>query len=183
MLKESPAPRIVQLSSSLHQTAPSSVAFESLAEINDDSMGPNALYARSKLANLIFTRWLAAHVLERGSRIYALATHPGAVHTEQQEQLKEAYGETVGGVMKAVTVPFMREPAQGCLSTLWAATDPEVEEKDLQGVYVTDPGQVGGETKQAQDDLLREKLWTLAQGLIKEKAGDDAFLDWTEVKA
>ncbi|EJD06578.1 NAD-binding protein [Fomitiporia mediterranea MF3/22] len=182
-LNESPAPRIVQLSSSLHKTAPSSVAFESLEEINDSSLGPNTLYARSKLANILFTRWLVAHVLEDGSRIYALATHPGAVHTEQQNQLKDAYGETVGGAMKAVAVPFMRSPDQGSLSTLWAATDPEVEQKGLHGAYVTDPGTVGGETKQAQNDMLADNLWTLAQGLIKEKAGEDAFLDWTEVKA
>ncbi|KAL5525795.1 hypothetical protein ACEPAG_7132 [Sanghuangporus baumii] len=181
MLKESPAPRIVQLSSSLHQAAPSSVAFESLEEINDESLGPNALYARSKLANLLFTRWLASRVLEEGSRVYALATHPGAVHTGQQNQLKDAYGETTGGILKTATVPFMRTPDQGSLSTLWAATSPEVEEKNLQGSYVTDPGSVGGETKQAQDDLLGEQLWTLAQKLIKEKAGEDAFLDWSTV--
>ena len=89
MLKEFPAPRIVQLSSSLHQTAPSSVAFESLEEINDESLGPNALYARSKLANLLFMHWLALHVLEKGSRIYTLATHPSAVHTDQQVEFKE----------------------------------------------------------------------------------------------
>ena len=144
MLKEFPAPHIVQLSSSLHQTAPSSVAFESLEEINDESLGPNALYARSKLANLLFIHWLALHVLEKESRIYTLATHPSAVHTDQQVQFKDAYGGTVGSILKGATAPFMRSQAQekGSLSTLWAATSPEVEEKNLQGVYVTDPGSV-----------------------------------------
>ena len=182
-LNESPAPRIVQLSSELHRTASSSTAFESLEEINDESIGANGLYARSKVANVLFTKWLASRVLEQGSRIYALATHPGAVHTGQQEQFKDAYGEMLGTALKSVTVPFMRSPEQGSLSTLWAATSPEVEQKNLQGVYVTDPEKVGGETKQAQDDALAGKLWTLSQKLIKEKAGNDAILDWTEVKA
>lgn len=181
-LGEFHAPRVVQLSSSLHLTAPSSVSFQSLEEINDESLGPNQLYARSKLANLLFTRWLGAHVLEPGSRIYAIATHPGAVHTEQQEQFKDAYGNLFGTIMKNVTIPFMRSPEQGSLSTLWAATSPEVAEKDLQAVYVTDPGKWGGESNQAKDENLRENLWNLAEKLIKEKAGQDAFLDWSAKK-
>lgn len=178
---ESPAPRIVQLSSELHKTASSSIAFESIDEINDESIGANGLYARTKLASLLFTRWLGSKVLEQGSRIYALATHPGAVHTAQQDQFKDAYGQSLGTAMKTVTVPFMRSPEQGSLSTLWAATSPEVEEKNLQGVYVTDPGSVGGETKQGQDDTLAENLWKLSQKLIKEKAGNDALFDWKKV--
>ncbi|KAI5122294.1 hypothetical protein M0805_002373 [Coniferiporia weirii] len=181
-LNEFPAPRIVQLSSSLHSSAPSSVSFTSLKEINDDSIGPSPLYGRSKLANLLFTRWLAAHVLEDGSRIYALATHPGVVQTQQQEQFKDAYG-VFGALLKTVAVPFMRAPEQGSLSTLWASTSQEVEKKNLQGAYITDPGKWGGESKQAQDEILRENLWNLSHKLIKEKAGEDAFLDWSDTKA
>ena len=105
------------------------------------------------------------------------------MNTGQQGQFRDAYGEKAGSALKAVTVPFVRSPEQGSLSTLWAATSPEVEQKNSQGVYVTDPGCVGGESKQAQDDLLGEKLWSLSQKLIKEKAGEDSFLDWTAVKA
>ena len=166
----------------MHQTAPSSVAFQSLEEINDESLGPNQLYSRSKLANLLFTRWLGTHVIEPGSRIYAIATHPGGVHTDQPEQLKEAYGKVFGTLMKAVFVPFMRSPDEGSLSTLWAATSPEIEEKNLQGVYVTDPGKWGGESSQAKDEKLRDNLWNLAQHLIQEKAGQDALLDWSARK-
>ncbi|THH10036.1 hypothetical protein EW145_g1596 [Phellinidium pouzarii] len=182
-LNEFPAPRIVQISSSLHLTASSSIKFASLEEVNDESIGPNALYARSKLANILFTRWLAAHVFERGSRIYALATHPGAVATGQQDQLKDAYGTLVGGMIKGVVTPILRQPEQGSLSTLWAATSEEIEEKDLQGVYITDPGEWGGESKQSQDEILRENLWSLSHKLIQEKAGEDAFLDWSDANA
>lgn len=115
------------------------------------------------------------------ARIYAIATHPGGVHTDQPDQLKEAYGKIFGTLAKAVTVPFMRAPDQGSLSTLWAATSPEVEAKHLQAVYVTDPGKWGGETDQAKDETLRENLWTLAEKLIKERAGEDAFLDWAQI--
>lgn len=164
--------------------APSSTKFASFDEMNDDSLGPNQLYGRSKLAVILFTRFgLVNKVLTPSAsgekpRIYAIATHPGAVHTGQQDQFKEAYGNVFGTIMKTVTVPFMRAPEQGSLSTLWAATSDEVEKKDLQGVYVTDPGKWGGETSQAQNEELGENLWNLAHTLIKEKAGADALLDW-----
>jgi hypothetical protein len=49
------------------------------------------------------------------------------VHTAQQDQLKEAYGETFGTVMKHVVIPFMRNPEQGSLSTLYAATSDDID--------------------------------------------------------
>ncbi|KLO17179.1 NAD-binding protein [Schizopora paradoxa] len=186
LLNQAPAPRIVQLSSSLHLTAPSSIQFASLEEINDDSLGANALYARSKLANLLYARFgLAKGVLEKGpgaGRIYALATHPGAVATEQQDQFKDAYGQLFGTLLKTATIPFMRNPEQGSLSTLWAATSPDVEMMNLNGEYITDPGKWGGESDQGKDWQLADNLWKLSTELISQKAGEDALLDWTGVK-
>jgi len=186
LLSESPAPRIVQLSSSLHLTASSSIQFTSLDEINDESLGANALYARSKLANLLYARFgLAKGALQKGpgaGRIYALATHPGAVQTEQQDQFKDAYGQLFGTLIKAATIPFMRNPEQGSLSTLWAATSPEVEMLSLNGEYITDPGKWGGESEQGKDWQLADNLWKLSTELVSQKAGEDALLDWSEVK-
>ena len=65
-------------SSSLHATAPSGVKFESKEEINED-LGPNNLYARSKLANLLYARYLAKEVANEP--VYINAIHPGAVKT------------------------------------------------------------------------------------------------------
>lgn len=186
LLSDSPSPRVVQLSSSLHLTAPSSIQFASLEEINDEGLGANALYARSKLASLLYARFgLAKGVLQTGAgagRIYALATHPGAVHTGQQDQFKDAYGQLAGTLIKAVTVPFMRSPEEGSLSTLWAASSPDVEMHNLNGEYITDPGKWGGESEQGKDWQLADNLWKLSTELVKEKAGEDALLDWSEVK-
>jgi len=70
--------RVVFTSSSLHATAPSGVKFESKEEINED-LGPNNLYARSKLANLLYARYLAKEVANEP--VYINAIHPGAVKT------------------------------------------------------------------------------------------------------
>lgn len=47
-------PRIVMLSSELHRTAPGTTKFASIKEVytNDEELGPNQLYSRSKLAVL-----------------------------------------------------------------------------------------------------------------------------------
>jgi hypothetical protein len=118
---------------------------------NEQNLGPNQLYARTKLAVLLFVKYglVERVIVPNNDRIWAAATHPGAVsgspavhrylrgflirssfwqvHTGQQDQFKEAYGETFGTVMKHVVIPFMRNPEQGTLSTLYAATSEDVE--------------------------------------------------------
>lgn len=96
----------------------------------------------------------------------------------------EAFGYLPGLALKYLTMPFMRTPEGGSLSTLWAAVAPDVEDKekygDMNGAYITDPGKVGGETNQADDKQLAENVWTLCEKLIKEKLGADALYSWGE---
>jgi len=143
-------------------------------------MGANALYARTKLVLILLTKYgLVERVLEpNGDKIFAVTTHPGAVHTGQQDQFKEAYGPVLGTLMKSVVVPFMRSPEQGSLSTLWAATSPEVVRNGWQGCYFTGPGELGKESSQASDEQLGTNLWELSEKLVKEKLGADALLPW-----
>lgn len=76
--KEQGEARVVFTSSSLHMTAQSGIKFESKEEINED-LGPNNLYARSKLATLLYARQLAKKVANES--VYINAIHPGAVKT------------------------------------------------------------------------------------------------------
>jgi len=183
--KQTPAPRIVCMSSSLHSAAPSDVRFASVDEINTD-IGPVGLYARSKLANLLFVKYgLLERVLDPArDRILALATHPGAVHTGQQDQFKEAYGTVIGTVMKHTVTPFMRDAKQGCLSMLWAGTSEDVEHDPSKwnGKYITDPGQTTQESDMACDPELGKNLWILSEQLVRDKLGAAALLPWDEVK-
>jgi len=178
------APRIVTISSELHRTAPSNVQFLTPSEITEESkdLGPNKLYSRSKLANILFTKYgLVERVIKpNNDRIFALAVHPGAVHTGQQDQFKEAYGGVLGSLMKNIVTPFMRSADEGSLSTLWAATSDDVEKNDWQGCYFKDPGTLGKETKQASDPKLGENLWNLSNQLVKEKLGEDGLLPWNK---
>lgn len=92
---DAPAPRIVAMSSELHKTAPASVKFASTAEVytNEQELGPNALYARTKLAVLLNIKYglVERVIVPNGDRIWAAATHPGAVHTDQQVSASGAF--------------------------------------------------------------------------------------------
>ncbi|KZT72097.1 NAD(P)-binding protein, partial [Daedalea quercina L-15889] len=177
------APRIVAVSSELHRALATTVKFSSLDEINTD-LGAEGLYARSKLANILFIKYgLVERVLRpTRSRIIAIATHPGAVHTTQQDQFKDTFGTVVGTMMKHLTIPFMRNPEQGSLSTLWAATSEEVDEDPAKwnGHYITDPGQLSEESRSAQSPELGKNLWGLSELIVRRQLGPDALLPWDE---
>ncbi|KAL0635723.1 hypothetical protein Q9L58_005358 [Maublancomyces gigas] len=172
--KESNEARIVLQSSDLHRMSPSSVKFASLDEINTD-IGPAYLYNRSKLAQILFVRALVRR-LESGALggganagIYANATHPGAVSTEQQKQAEEAYG-VAGKVAVAAGRPFMKDPiTDGPLPALFAATSPDVVKENITGQYIVPPGKVTAPSSQAQDDEMGERLWHLSEQLLNDK--------------
>lgn len=68
--------RIVNMASNAHQSAPSGTKFAEAAELNVDS-GPMALYGRSKLANILYSRYLNRHLTSAHPNILVNATHPG----------------------------------------------------------------------------------------------------------
>ena len=124
--------RVVNLTSNLHQTASSDIRFANFAELNTD-LGPNGLYARTKLAMLLWTKWFTEHNTS-GSPIMN-AVHPGVIRTEQQDAAAEAYG-TVAKLLKPIVSPAFADTWDGCVSTLYAATSPEILEKDIKGAYI-----------------------------------------------
>ncbi|KAI0333141.1 NAD-binding protein [Cubamyces sp. BRFM 1775] len=180
----SPGPRIVTLTSNVHRSAPASTAFAAPAEVCADAgLSAMALYARSKLAVALFAKFgLAERVFtqprDRDRGISAVTLHPGIVHTDQLDQLKDAYGLVVGSVLKYLTLPLAQRPAQGCLSVVWAATAAEVDRNGWSGRYLDGVGQLAEPSKLAQDPELGRNLWVLSEQLVKEKLGPDALLPW-----
>lgn len=136
--------RLVFQSSDLHRAPLSSTTFTSLTEINTD-IGPNSLYARTKLAQILFTRAIVRrmHNNEPGFQSpkyqgpFVNAVHPGGVSTDQQEQAVDAYG-TKGKIGVAAVRPFLKDPVdQGCRPALFAATSEAVVKEGIQGQYVS----------------------------------------------
>ncbi|KAI9695481.1 MAG: hypothetical protein M1820_008583 [Bogoriella megaspora] len=186
LLQSTPDSRLVLQSSDLHRgISASEVSFENLAEINRD-IGATKLYARTKLAQILFVRTLARRAekgefgFESRDRPWMNATHPGAVSTDQQEQAIEAYGKPGKVGVKAVR-PFMKDPIdEGCRSALFAATSEKVAKEGTQGQYyrqqIVPDCKVTEPNKLAQDEALGEKLWKLTEQILSEKLGSLPYM-------
>ena len=157
----------------------SNPSFDSLAEVNTD-IGAMPLYARTKLAQILLVKFmhrLKSDVnnklgLKAGQAPWILATHPGAVVTDQQEQAIEAYG-TMGKLGVKAVRPFMKDPLdQGCRSALFAATATEVGTKPIDGEYIVPDCKVTDVSKEAKDEQLATKLWKLTESVLRDKIGD-----------
>ncbi|KAF2016522.1 retinol dehydrogenase 12 [Aaosphaeria arxii CBS 175.79] len=155
--------RIVNLSSNAHQNAPKDTKFESLEELNQD-LGPMAQYGRTKLATLLYSKYLNRHLTSNFPNILANATHPGFVDTRQSSELiLEAY--PLGGyAMTHGLNPFKKTQFEGAVSTMFAATV-----TDKSGQYICPPAIVEKGSDLANDDALGEQLMDLTWKIVKEK--------------
>jgi NAD(P)-dependent dehydrogenase (short-subunit alcohol dehydrogenase family) len=168
----------------MHRGAPSVVHFGSLEEINNPEIGHTEIYGRTKLAIILGVKYglLDKVIKPNNDNIYAVSVHPGAVNTAMQQQWKDAYPGLLGKMLTAMMLAVGRDVETGAYSALYAALSPEIEEKGYNGYYFSDAGQPGKETKQASDPHLGNALWDLSTRLIKEKAGEDALVDWSSTK-
>ena len=159
LLQRTANSRLVLQSSDLHHAITSNdVRFERLSELTGD-IGPMKLYARTKLAQILFIRALSRRAengemefgsnkeLSFGTRLQAEkggakgpwmnATHPGAVNTDQPEQAVDAYG-TIGKIGVKAVRPFMKGPVEeGCRPALFAVASNDVVKEKIQGQYVS----------------------------------------------
>jgi hypothetical protein len=95
-----------------------------------------------------------------------------------QQQWKEAFPGPLGKLLTTAMLTLGRDVEQGCFSALYAATSPEIVEKDWNGYYFTDPGQPGKESSQASDPGLGSALWYLSELIIKDRLGQWVLVDW-----
>lgn len=155
--------RIVFQSSNAHQGAPSDVKFASLDELNQD-LGPNPQYGRSKLAVLLYARYLNKHLTSANPKILANATHPGIVSTKQSKvDIHEPY-PIMGYGMSVLMEPFKKDQFQGCVSAVYAATTTQKS-----GQYICPPAAYEEGSSMSNDLELAEQLMKLTAELVAEK--------------
>ncbi|KAK3637080.1 hypothetical protein LTR56_013811 [Elasticomyces elasticus] len=160
--------RICTMASNAHQNAPKDVKFASLDELNTD-LGPNGQYGRSKLANLLYARYLGRHLTPEYPNILSNATHPGVVETKQTEEyIHEAY--PLAGYMMSVGMrPFRKSQFEGCVSMMFAATTTEKT-----GQYICPQAAIETGSELAQDEALGEQLMKLTREIMTEKTRKDS---------
>ncbi|KAI0888807.1 retinol dehydrogenase 12 [Annulohypoxylon maeteangense] len=160
--------RISNQSSNAHQAAPSDTKFESLEELNRD-LGANAQYGRSKLANILYTRYFAEKVTKGGyPGLLMNATHPGFVSTKMSnEDIFEPF--PLGGYLMATGMePFKKDQFEGAVSTMFAATCTRES-----GKYICPPAIPEQGSALAQDDVLRDNLMKLTRKIVTEKTNGE----------
>ncbi|KAJ4168555.1 hypothetical protein NW754_010473 [Fusarium falciforme] len=142
--------RIVNQSSNTHQAAPKDTKFDSLDDLNQD-LGPNAQYGRSKLANLLYTRYFDRNVTRKGfPDLIVNATHPGY--------------PLAGYMMSTVMEPFKKDQFEGATSAAYAATVTH-----LTGQYLCCPAVPEHGTNLSQEVKLAEDLMELTRKVISDK--------------
>jgi len=154
--------RVVTISSQAHRFR-GAIDFDDLqAEKKYDRAGA---YARSKIANLMFTYELARRLEAKGAPTIATAAHPGSSNTE----LTRNYPGFLQGAVNLVWGLISQSPEMGALPTLRAATDPGVRNgeyygPDGRGEQRGHPKRV--ESNQESHDVdVQRRLWEVSEKL------------------
>lgn len=109
--------RIVNAASDAHESSPKTTRFESIEDLNQD-LGPMGQYARSKLAAILYSKYLARHLTQENPNVLANATHPGVVETKQsRNDIHEPY-PVAGYLISSALNPFKKDQFEGALPLL-----------------------------------------------------------------
>ncbi len=157
-LERSAPARIVVVASDAHRRA--QLDFDDLMTARRYSLF--RAYARSKLANILFTRALARRLA--GSGVTANALHPGVVHTN----LFNAGSPLVRLGVSLVGRFFMISPEEGAKTSVYLAASREVEGHS--GGYYSQCRLVQPSTAALRDED-GERLWEASLKLVGLPAG------------
>ncbi len=157
--------RIVNVASAVH--ASGTLDFDDLNF--DHGYRTLRAYARSKLANVLFTRELARRLDGTGVSVNAL--HPGTVGTGIWGHGAPASGwkRVLYGAVFAPAKRFMLRPEQGAQTIVYAATSPALEGKS--GLYL-EKNHPKEPAPPARDAALAERLWHESERLVRTAQRD-----------
>jgi NAD(P)-dependent dehydrogenase (short-subunit alcohol dehydrogenase family) len=148
--------RVVVLSSSAHQQAPRvGIVFDDITLSR--SYTPWGAYGQSKLANLLFARWLAKRF--EGTGRTANAVHPGVIATNLGRHMSPAMRVLmpVANAIAFKTVP------EGAATQCWAAVNPATA--SLRGEYLADCN-VATSTANGRDLAMAERLVRVTEEIV-----------------
>ncbi|KAG0147847.1 hypothetical protein CROQUDRAFT_655640 [Cronartium quercuum f. sp. fusiforme G11] len=166
--------RVVTVSSDAHKFtwAPD---FSSLEGLNKPCANSAVRYGNSKLSNMVFTQELQSRVDDCG--ILCLSVHPGAVSTEISRSGLKSFPYLAPFMF--IQDYVMMSPQDGAITQLYAATCPEVKEKQLKGAYLVPFGKLGKKSTLGEDKegKLGREFWSLCENLVAvaEAASADPF--------
>jgi len=150
-LKRSPGARIVNVASHAHAFV-KSMGFEDMQATRGFKTFRE--YGRSKLANILFTRRLAARLEEQDLTVNCL--HPGAVATSLGSQNNGFLGRNLPRLLK----PFFRSPQEGAQTSIYLCCSADVA--SISGEYFVNCKQAKAKPW-ACDDAAADRLWSYTE--------------------
>lgn len=106
-----------------------------------------------------------------GDKIIINSVHPGGVNTELKRGVIESFPifNYLGWIVDPILYLIFLTPEQGALASLYAATSPEIEEKDYRNRYIVPYGAVSDRVNPlALDDKLAEELWDFSTKAVEK---------------
>ncbi|GAB4125497.1 MAG: SDR family oxidoreductase [Raineya sp.] len=149
LLKKAEMARIINVSSDLHQ---GEINWQDV-EFKKNFNGLNA-YKQSKLANILFTRSLAAKL--KDTNITANALMPGFIATDIFRKMP--------AFVRWLIPLFAKTPKQGAETTIYLATSPEVA--GISGEYFKDKKRARS-SYYSKNMQAAQKLWELSESYTK----------------
>jgi NAD(P)-dependent dehydrogenase (short-subunit alcohol dehydrogenase family) len=149
--------RIVNVASTAHRSARRGLDFDDL-QSSTHYRGMQA-YARSKLANILFTDELARRL--EGTGVTANSLHPGTVASGFARD-DDASGFLAFGIK--VIKPFILTPAKGARTSVYLASSPAVA--GVTGQYFV-KGKVRTPSPAARDTAAATLLWSVSEELVE----------------
>ena len=146
--------RIVNVSSAAHSFV-KEMQWEDINFKNNFGQGLRS-YGQSKLANLLFTRYLAIKLSTDNISVNAI--HPGGVNTSLGSQNKAWYSKPLRLILK----PFFRSPLKGAESIIYLATK---QDDGVTGEYFVD-SKIHKSSAYSKNLEEAHKLWDLSEKLV-----------------
>lgn len=127
-----------------------------------ETYAPFVAYGQSKTANILMSLYLNQRLADSG--VKSIATHPGSIWTDLSRNLDEKYTRLI-----SKTGGFWKDLDQGSATTLVAALDPKLGEKEYEGVIYLSDCQVAEAAAHASDANAAERLWRASEEIVGEK--------------
>ena len=124
-------------------------------------------YAKSKLANLLFTYELDRRLRAKGVPVIALAAHPGYSATELMGSGRRASGEAGrAAILQAAFALVGQPPQMGAWPTLMAATAPLPGSSyvgPMNAGQLAGPPRIVSSTKLSRDPEAQRRMWEVSE--------------------
>ncbi|KAF9321842.1 hypothetical protein BG003_010866 [Podila horticola] len=173
LIKASQPSRIVFQSSLAHEFT---LPFD-LARVSDPTTEANRdgelhqRYGRSKLCNIAVAKALARRLAHE--RVHVNAVHPGIVNTYIGRHFEAHFGPVLGWMYHMAFRLFAMSAKDACMTGLYCAASPEIEEREYRGLYFIPTAIVLAPSPIVEDEVFQEQLWAYSEDLVREIAGKE----------